>query len=68
MKSVEAGYSAKQAESPKEDELTDYSESVQKRIAKLTKKWREAERQKEEALYYAKSVLTEKEKSRTQAF
>jgi hypothetical protein len=47
----------------KEDELTDYSESVQKRIAKLTKKWREAERQKEEALYYAKSVLTEKEKA-----
>jgi hypothetical protein len=54
---------AKEAESPKEDELTDYSESVQKRIAKLTKKWREAERQKEEALYYAKSVLTEKEKA-----
>ena len=47
----------------KEDELTDYYESVQKRIAKLTKKWREAERQKEEALYYAKSVLTEKEKA-----
>jgi hypothetical protein len=54
---------AKEAESPKEDELKDYSESVQKRIAKLTKKWREAERQKEEALYYAKSVLTEKEKA-----
>ena len=27
-------------------ELKDYSDSVQKRIAKLTKKWREAERQK----------------------
>jgi hypothetical protein len=50
-------------EAPKEDELKDYSESVQKRIAKLTKKWREAERQKEEALYYAKSVLTDKEKA-----
>jgi hypothetical protein len=50
-------------ESPKEDELAQYSESVQKRIAKLTKKWREAERQKEEALYYAKSVLTDKEKA-----
>jgi len=50
-------------EAPKDDELKDYSDSVQKRIAKLTKKWREAERQKEEALYYAKSVLTEKEKA-----
>ena len=47
----------------KEDELKEYSESVQKRIAKLTKKWREAERQKDEALTYAKSVLTEKEKA-----
>ena len=51
-------------EAPKEDELVKrYSESVQKRIAKLTKKWREAERQKDEALHYAKSVLTDKEKA-----
>jgi len=50
-------------EAPKEDELKEYSESVQKRIAKLTKKWREAERQKDEALHYAKSVLTDKEKA-----
>jgi len=50
-------------EAPKEDELAQYSESVQKRIAKLTKKWREAERQKDEALTYAKSVLTDKEKA-----
>jgi len=34
---------------------------VQRRIAKLTKKWREAERQKEEALTYAKSIISEKE-------
>jgi len=53
-------------ETPKEDELEKYSDSVQKRIAKLTKKWREAERQKEEALHYAKSVLTEKEKAEQQ--
>ena len=45
----------------KKDELEDYSEGVQRRIAKLTKKWREAERQKEEALHYALSVKTEKE-------
>ena len=39
---------------PKE-ELSEYSESVKKRIAKLTHKMREAERQKEEAIEYAKN-------------
>jgi len=48
----------KTEEKPKE-ELEQYSESVNKRIAKLTKKWREAERQKEAALDYAKGVQTE---------
>ena len=38
---------AKEEEKP---ELEEYSEGVQKRIAKLTKKWREAERQREAAL------------------
>ena len=38
------------------DELGEYSEGVQKRIAKLTRKMREAERQKEEAIQYAKSI------------
>jgi hypothetical protein len=38
-------------------ELKDYSDSVQRRIAKLTKKWREAERQKDEAVSYAQNVL-----------
>ena len=38
----------------KKKELEDYSEGVQKRIAKLTKKWREAERQKDAALDWAK--------------
>ena len=38
------------------NELKEYSEGVQKRIAKLTRKMREAERQKEEALAYAQSV------------
>jgi hypothetical protein len=42
------------------DELKDYSEGVQKRIAKLTKKWREAERQKDEALSYAQRVMKDK--------
>ena len=43
----------------KKEELEQYSEGVQKRIAKLTKKWREAERQKEAALDYAKGVQAE---------
>jgi len=43
------------------DELEDYSKDVQRRIAKLTKKWREAERQKEEALHFARVQKEEKE-------
>ena len=38
------------------DELKEYSEGVQKRIAKLTRKMREAERQKEEAITFANSM------------
>ena len=52
----------KAEEEPKEEkkeELEEYSQGVQKRIAKLTKKWREAERQKEAALDYAKGVQKE---------
>ena len=47
------------------EELEQYSDSVQKRIAKLTKKWREAERQKDEALSYAERTI--KEKKQTEA-
>ena len=38
------------------EELGEYSEGVKKRIAKLTRKMREAERQKEEAIKYAQTV------------
>jgi hypothetical protein len=48
-------------EEKKEDELKEYSDGVQKRIAKLTRKMREAERQKEEALTFAQSVKRDKE-------
>ena len=48
------------SEETKEKELEQYSEGVQKRIAKLTKKWREAERQKDEALTYAQRVMQDK--------
>ena len=51
-------------EEPKE-ELEQYSEGVQKRIAKLTKKWREAERQKEAALEFAKGGQVELEHLKT---
>ena len=40
----------------KKDEVQEYSEGVQKRIAKLTRKMREAERQKEEALAFAEAA------------
>ena len=50
-------------EEPKKEEpkaeLEEYSEGVKKRIAKLTKRMREAERQRDESTKYAKSVLTE---------
>ena len=50
---------------PKKDdkELEQYSDSVQKRISKLTKKWREAERQKDEAVSYAARILKDKKSS-----
>ena len=47
--------------------VEEYSEGVKKRIAKLTKKMREAERQKEEALRYAHSVKQERDQFQTQA-
>ena len=43
------------------DELKDYSDGVQKRIAKLTRKMREAERQKEEAVHYAQTIKQQKD-------
>ena len=46
----------------KDKELENYSKDVQRRIAKLTKKWREAERQREEALAFAKNQKDQKEK------
>ena len=55
---------AKQEEKPEEkkEELETYSKDVQRRIAKLTKKWREAQRQADEALSFAKNQKEQKEK------
>lgn len=47
--------------SESEDEHEEYSQSVKKRIDRLTKKMREAERQREEALKYAQGVQSEAE-------
>jgi len=45
----------------KNDELDDYSESVKKRIDKLTKKMREAERREAAALEYAEKIKKQNE-------
>jgi len=49
-------------EAPSEQE--EYGSSVQKRIDRLTKKMREAERQKEEAIRYAQNVAKEAEETK----
>ena len=51
-----------QSKEEQKDELKDYSEGVQRRIAKLTKKWREAERQKDEAITFAQIQKEQREK------
>ena len=48
----------KQAES---DDLSEYSDSVKKRISKLTSKFREEERQRNEAIKFAESVKKQNE-------
>ena len=67
--SAEGGTVEKSSDEKKSDKQQDnsqaveeYSEGVKKRIAKLTKKMREAERQKEEALRYAQSIKQERDK------
>jgi len=51
---------APKTETPKEKELEEYGEGVKKRIAKLTKRMRESERQRDEATRYARSVISDK--------
>jgi len=49
------------------DELEDYSEKVQKRISKLTRKLREAERGQESAYEYAKRIAEENQHLKTRS-
>ena len=48
-------------------EMEEYSDGVKKRIAKLTRKMREAERQREEAVTYAKRIMKERDQLSSQA-
>ena len=48
-------------------DVEEYSEGVKKRIAKLTKKMREAERQKDEALRFADNVKRERDQFKNAA-
>ena len=53
-------------EGEQKKELDDYSEGVNKRIAKLTRRMREAERQKEEAIQYAQSINQQAQQQKAQ--
>ena len=44
------------SETKQDEKLEEYSDGVKRRISKLTRKWREAERQKDAAIDYAKGV------------
>ena len=58
---VQADTTTDQETKEKKNELEDYSETVKRRIAKLTRKMREAERREQAALDYAKRVQVEQE-------
>jgi hypothetical protein len=60
-KSYENEREVKLEKGEEKDELKEYSDGVQKRIAKLTRKMREAERQREEAVQYAQSLTQQKQ-------
>ena len=62
VEKIEAGEEPETKVEKKEekDEVKEYSEGVQKRIAKLTRKMREAERQKEEAIVFAERTNKQK--------
>ena len=57
------GQSDASAQNNQKEELEKYSDSVKKRINGLTKRMREAERQREEALTFARTMKEQKEKA-----
>ena len=65
VQEVEQESAEEKQQTQESDGLDDYSDSVKKRIANLTKKYREAERQREEALKYAEGLKKQYEDSQT---
>ena len=61
----EGGEVEKKEEKKDDDKLEDYSKGVQSRIAKLTRKMREAERREKAALDYAKAVEAKRQSAET---
>ena len=61
-KSFENERETKLEKTEEKDELKEYSDGVQKRIAKLTRKMREAERQREEAVQFAQAAKLDKDR------
>jgi hypothetical protein len=63
---LQEGGEVKKEEAKKDDEqLEEYSKGVQSRIAKLTRKMREAERREKAALEYAKAVEAKRQTAET---
>ena len=61
----EGGEVEKKEDKKDDDKLEDYSKGVQSRIAKLTRKMREAERREKAALDYAKAVEAKRKTAET---
>ena len=61
----QGGEVEKKQEEKKDDKLEEYSKGVQSRIAKLTRKLREAERREKAALDYAKGVEAKRQTTET---
>ena len=61
----EGGEVEKKEDKKDDDKLEDYSKGVQSRIAKLTRKMREAERREKAALDYAKAVEAKRQSAET---
>ena len=62
---LEEGGEVEKKETKEDDKLEDYSKGVQSRIAKLTRKMREAERREKAALDYAKAVEEKRKTTET---
>jgi len=61
----EGGEVEKKEDKKEDDKLEDYSKGVQSRIAKLTRKMREAERREKAAIEYAKAVEEKRKTTET---